>query len=212
MKSIIEKLGMLNSSSLSFFDLSVGFLCMVLLSFILKAVYRRHQKNCDLNLDENIFLALASATFLVVVVIQDSLTLSLGMVGALSIVRFRTPIKNPFELIYLFISIGLGVAFGSGQALIAVLISALVLSTLAYIATNKLRVNLLSNANIILKVVYESDETLKKLMNFASFDYIDLTPTEILLEKRDAKDGELLELLRFCESNHITVISSSLQK
>lgn len=212
MKSIIEKLGMLNSSSLSLFDLSIGFLCMVLLSFILKAVYRRHQKNCDLNLDENIFLALASATFLVVVVIQDSLTLSLGMVGALSIVRFRTPIKNPFELIYLFISIGLGVAFGSGQALIAVLISALVLSTLAYIATNKLRVNLLSNANIMLKVVYENDETLKKLMNFASFDYIDLTPTEILLEKRDAKDGELLELLRFCESNNVTVISSSLQK
>jgi uncharacterized membrane protein YhiD involved in acid resistance len=48
-------------------------------------------------------------------VVKSSLALSLGLVGALSIVRFRTPIKEPEELAYLFLAIGLGVGLGADQ-------------------------------------------------------------------------------------------------
>lgn len=52
--------------------------------------------------------------FLVIFVVKSSLALSLGLVGALSIVRFRTPIKGPEELVYLFLSIAIGLGFGAG--------------------------------------------------------------------------------------------------
>jgi uncharacterized membrane protein YhiD involved in acid resistance len=52
---------------------------------------------------------------LIISVVKSSIALSLGLVGALSIVRFRTPIKEPEELAYLFVSIGIGIGLGSGQ-------------------------------------------------------------------------------------------------
>ena len=57
----------------------------------------------------------------VITVVKSSLALSLGLVGALSIVRFRTPIKEPEELIYLFICLSLGLAVGADQRIIAIL-------------------------------------------------------------------------------------------
>ena len=50
----------------------------------------------------NNLVLLSSIVFIVIVIVKNSLALSLGLVGALSIVRFRTPIKEPCELIYLF--------------------------------------------------------------------------------------------------------------
>ena len=48
-------------------------------------------------------------------VVKSSLALSLGLVGALSVIRFRTPIKEPEELVYLFLAIALGLGYGAGQ-------------------------------------------------------------------------------------------------
>ena len=52
---------------------------------------------------------------LIISVVKSSIALSLGLVGALSIVRFRTPIKEPEELAYLFIAIAIGLGMGAGQ-------------------------------------------------------------------------------------------------
>lgn len=54
-------------------------------------------------------------TMLIITIVKSSLALSLGLVGALSIVRFRTPIKEPEELAYLFLSIAVGLGLGAGQ-------------------------------------------------------------------------------------------------
>lgn len=61
------------------------------------------------------FWLLAATTTIVIMVVKFSLALSLGLVGALSIVRFRAAIKEPEELIYLFLVIGIGIACGAGQ-------------------------------------------------------------------------------------------------
>ena len=60
---------------------------------------------------------LAIIVFVTISVVKSSLALSLGLVGALSIVRFRTPIKDPEDLIYLFLAIVAGLGFGAGQNL-----------------------------------------------------------------------------------------------
>lgn len=60
-------------------------------------------------------IMISTITFLIITVVKSSLALSLGLVGALSIIRFRTPIKEPFELSYLFMSIAIGLGYGANQ-------------------------------------------------------------------------------------------------
>ncbi|RIL06856.1 MAG: DUF4956 domain-containing protein [Proteobacteria bacterium] len=65
-----------------------------------------------------IFPAVGMTTMLVITIVKSSLALSLGLVGALSIVRFRTAIKEPEELAYLFLTIGIGLGLGASQWLV----------------------------------------------------------------------------------------------
>ncbi|MBR9923168.1 MAG: DUF4956 domain-containing protein [Bacteroidetes bacterium] len=68
----------------------------------------------------NNFLPLALGTLLIIMIVKSSIALSLGLVGALSIVRFRAAIKDPEELTYLFIAIGIGLAGGANQPILAI--------------------------------------------------------------------------------------------
>lgn len=68
----------------------------------------------------NNFMPLALGTLLIIMIVKSSIALSLGLVGALSIVRFRAAIKDPEELTYLFIAIGLGLAGGANQPILAI--------------------------------------------------------------------------------------------
>lgn len=72
-------------------------------------------------------------TILVISVVKSSLALSLGLVGALSIVRFRTPIKEPEELSYLFLTIGLGLGLGANLPQLTVVAGFVILTTMAIV-------------------------------------------------------------------------------
>ncbi len=75
----------------------------------------------------NISLVLASAvTSMIIMTISGNLILSLGMVGALSIVRFRTPVKDSMDLIFLFWAISAGIANGVGYYNIAIVGSVMI--------------------------------------------------------------------------------------
>jgi hypothetical protein len=77
-----------------------------------------------------VFPILILTTILLITIIKSSLALSLGLVGALSIVRFRTPIKEPEELAYLFMAIGVGVGLGADYRIITSIGSAAILLVL----------------------------------------------------------------------------------
>lgn len=70
-------------------------------------------------------------TILIITVVKSSLALSLGLVGALSIVRFRTPIKEPEELAYLFIAIAMGLGLGADQRIPTLVAGILILAIMA---------------------------------------------------------------------------------
>lgn len=78
----------------------------------------------------NNFLPLALGTLLIIMIVKSSIALSLGLVGALSIVRFRAAIKDPEELTFLFIAIGLGLAGGANEPVLASISFVLILSLL----------------------------------------------------------------------------------
>ncbi|MCF6198855.1 MAG: DUF4956 domain-containing protein [Hyphomicrobiaceae bacterium] len=75
---------------------------------------------------------LACVTFLVIMVVKSSLALSLGLVGALSVIRFRTPIKEPEELVYLFLAIALGLGYGAGQTIVTTIVFVVILLLIAF--------------------------------------------------------------------------------
>jgi hypothetical protein len=104
------------SIKVSVFDFLLNLLLTVLLSYILSVLYRRYAKTLSnrKQFSEN-FILIASATMLIITIVKSSLALSLGLVGALSIVRFRAAIKEPIELTYLFLVIAIGVGLGANQ-------------------------------------------------------------------------------------------------
>ena len=105
-------------------------LCMILVSFV-SWFYKRYSQSLGGKTHIGSILPLIGLTvFLVITVVKSSLALSLGLVGALSIVRFRTPIKEPEELGYLFLTIAVGLGFGAGFKITTIIIT---LSILVYL-------------------------------------------------------------------------------
>lgn len=93
-----------------------------LLAFILGQIYVSYGHSLsNRKAFSNNFVLLALTTMLIITVVKSSLALSLGLVGALSIVRFRSAIKEPEELAYLFFTISIGLGFGAGQRYISLL-------------------------------------------------------------------------------------------
>ena len=67
------------------------------------------------------FLPITMTTMFIITIVKSSLALSLGLIGALSIIRFRTAIKEPEELSYLFLTIAIGMGIGANQAIITII-------------------------------------------------------------------------------------------
>ena len=94
---------------------------------------------------------LSLITILVISVVKASLALSLGLVGALSIVRFRTAIKDPEELIYLFLAIAIGLGLGADQRVPTVVAVAVLMALLVgtrLLAPRSQRQNLYLNVRV----------------------------------------------------------------
>ncbi len=115
------------SLTLLLMNLAIG----VVLSFILRTHFRRFGATLS-NRDEfsQVFPFVLLSTVLIISVVKSSLALSLGLVGALSIVRFRTPIKEPEELAYLFLAIAMGLGLGANQTLPTVVAGLVILGVM----------------------------------------------------------------------------------
>ena len=119
----------------------LSLLCCIILSFALKYLYI--EKSISLSNKShiaNVLPMLSLITFLVILIVKSSLALSLGLVGALSIVRFRAAIKEPEELVFLFLIIAIGLGTGAGQTYIVTIgvgISLILIIIFYYFQTNK---------------------------------------------------------------------------
>jgi uncharacterized membrane protein YhiD involved in acid resistance len=81
-------------------------------------------------------IAMNLITTLVILTVSSNLIISLGMVGALSIVRFRTVVKEPLDLVYLFWSITVGIIVGAGLVVLAIL-GSVVIGLILFIFVNR---------------------------------------------------------------------------
>jgi len=128
----IENLFSNNHVPLEIFPLLINLGIGFILSLILRYHFKRFGSTLS-NREEfaQVFPFVLLTTLLIISIVKSSLALSLGLVGALSIVRFRTPIKEPEELAYLFIAIAIGLGLGANQTLPTILGALLILGFMA---------------------------------------------------------------------------------
>jgi hypothetical protein len=108
--------------------LAIQLLTAILLSFLVRFYYIRYAAPMgNLGNIGNVLPILAIITFLVILIVKTSLALSLGLVGALSIVRFRAPIKDPMELTFIFLAIAIGLGTGASKHWITTVVVLLIL-------------------------------------------------------------------------------------
>ncbi len=136
---------------------------------------------------------LTVTTALVITIVKSSLALSLGLVGALSIVRFRTAIKEPEELMFLFIAIAIGLGVGADQRWPTVIG---ILLLLGYMALRMMlrRKPLGNNLYLNILVHDEAEEGLFSRVNACLLDYVDVVDFR-RLDNRD----DTLQLTYFIE-------------
>jgi len=112
------------STDINIYTAAVAMLAASFLAVYVFLVYRILTRKTFYSKNFNISLVgIALITAGIILTIQSSIVVSLGMVGALSIVRFRTAIKDPLDLMFLFWAIAIGIICGVGLAEIAVLLS-----------------------------------------------------------------------------------------
>ena len=125
------------SEAFNLVEFCLHFFGAIVLSFLIKEHYKRYFPTLSRSQSMgNTLIATSITVFLVITVVKSSLALSLGLVGALSIVRFRTPIKEPFELAYLFLGIAVGLGFGAGQAIPTIIVVITLLLILFFLMKN----------------------------------------------------------------------------
>ncbi|MGD9676778.1 MAG: DUF4956 domain-containing protein [Vulcanibacillus sp.] len=121
----------------SLIDVVVTLTISFLIALFIYAIYKKtfngvmYSKNFNMSL-----VGMAMITTLIIMAISSNIVLSLGMVGALSIVRFRTAIKDPVDILFIFWAIAIGIITGAGQFLLAI-VGSLVVGVMLIIFTNK---------------------------------------------------------------------------
>ena len=112
----LKELLILHQSNIPILGFIVNFLYTAFFSWGISWLYQKY--GTPLSNKESLaktLIIISTTTMLIITVVKSSLALSLGLVWALSIVRFRAPIKEPEELVYLFLTIAIGLGLGASQ-------------------------------------------------------------------------------------------------
>ncbi len=126
MDSILNSSFIKNATAVSGFDMFLGIIVSFIIGFFIFMVYKKtfsgvmFSSNFGLSL-----IGMAMITCAVILAVSSNVVLSLGMLGTLSIVRFRTALKDPFDIVFLFWAITSGIIVGAGMIPLAVVTSLL---------------------------------------------------------------------------------------
>lgn len=158
-KDIFKSTFLDNVTAIPLFDMVLCLLLSFCLGLFIFFVYKRTYSGVMYSSSFGVTLiALTMISALVILAVTSNIVLSLGMVGALSIVRFRTAIKNPLDIVFLFWSIAVGIVLAAGLIPLAVFGSLLIGIVLLVF------INRRSNDNpYILMIICENQETEAKV-------------------------------------------------
>ena len=219
----------LNSNiDINFSNFFIAILLSLILAYVVKFTYIRAGRALnDKDYFSDTFIPLAIVTTLVITVIKFSLALSLGLVGALSIVRFRAAIKEPEELVYLFLVISIGLANGANQFLLSILATLITVTFLLirnyYQSKNRSNFQFNADANILnINIIDNNKKNINEITNQlkAQFKYLKLKSANIEKSKsnyvfwyeieKDNTENFLNTVKEICDENlNISIYSKS---
>ncbi len=120
--SILDIFGELESLELTIPQIVLNLLIALLISLWVLWIYKLSYQTTVYNKSFSMTLPISAlVTTMVIMAVSSNVILSLGMVGALSIVRFRTAIKNPLDTIFMFWAIGIGITVGADSTVLAII-------------------------------------------------------------------------------------------
>lgn len=151
-KSFLENY---SASSYDVADIVIAMLIALLMGILIYLVYRRFYSGVIYSRSFAITLiGMCVLTCMVTLAISTNVVISLGMVGALSIVRYRTAVKDPMDLLYLFWAITSGITVGAGMYILTLAAALIMIIMIALFCSR------LSNSKVYIAVIhYEGDET-----------------------------------------------------
>jgi len=173
-------------------------------AFVLSLIYIRYGFSLsNRDLFSRNFVLIAMTTMLIITIVKSSLALSLGLVGALSIIRFRAAIKEPEELAYLFITISIGLGFGANQGFITAI--GLIIMILSIILLQKTKYNLFENQNLQMVISISGS---KKISIDSIIEILSKNCSRVDLKRIDEVD-EKIEVSLHVDFNNIKDLSSA---
>ncbi|HAQ62195.1 TPA: DUF4956 domain-containing protein [Candidatus Delongbacteria bacterium] len=210
------------SANITLFAFVLNLLLSAVLSVALSWLYTKYGNSMSnrKQFGKN-FLLITMTTMLIITVVKSSLALSLGLVGALSIIRFRAAIKEPEELAYLFLSISIGLGLGADQTGITTI--AFLIIMLIVIFSKKMSGKYNENQNLFITVQSQGTtkinlqdiiEVLKRncdIVNLRRFDETkDALEASLMVEAGSFEqiNKAKLELQKFNESVKITFLDN----
>lgn len=199
------------STDINIYTAASAMFITCLIALYIFVVYRIVTRKTFYSKAFNISIAIiAVITSAVIITIQSSIVVSLGMVGALSIVRFRTAVKDPLDLVFLFWSIVVGIICGVGLAEIAIMMSIIVtcgIVLLDRIPVAKAPMMLVINSS---NIDTENDimNIVKKYSKFSNVKSRNMTKDslDMIIELRISTESDLLKEILGIEG----VLSASL--
>ena len=188
------------TSSITIGTVLICICCTMAIAVYIYFIYKMVNRNSFYNKGFNISLVIiAVITSAIILTIQSNIVVSLGMVGALSIVRFRTAIKDPMDLAFLFWSISAGIICGAGFAGIAVAASLFITLLILLFSSGRQ-----SAGTLVLVVNADShereDEIMKTVKNFCPYSRtrarnVSKSGLNLAVEVRTSKPSELIAAL-----------------
>ena len=207
---IIQEIISTTKTNIPILGFIFNLLVSALLGFVLAKVFIKYANvMSNKNTMAYNLMLLAIITTLVISIVKSSLALSLGLVGALSIVRFRTAIKEPEELIYLFIAIAIGLGLGAEQVLITLIAFIIIITIIIFV--NKTYFNAESNYNLYLTI---SNNNPKNIKSETIAETIKSHCTKLNLKRLDesANSYEILFLVTFESYDQLNHAKNALKK
>jgi len=195
-------------TELNYSRIFIGIILLFLTTYAVSKTYKEYAYSYDNKVlfSQNLFPFVLSI-FIIVSVIKSSIALSLGLVGALSIIRFRTAIKEPGQLITLLVLTGISISFAAEKEVLGIILGTLFM--VHTISTKKLKQSQKSKnleQQLILRIRLKKEA--KTNIDLIEFDYFLRMYTDVnrnLIIEYKAKDKEVLmsTLSRIKEKNLI---------
>jgi len=199
-------LSTLELNNTSYLDYFFGLISTSFFVLLVRMIYLKYSNTVSNKiLTANLFFIFGISIFLIVVTIKSSIVLSLGLVGALSIIRFRTAIKEPEQIIYFLFITGISISTAADSFLFPLLSVITLYTYVVLIKKNHQKIHFSINDQIIIKSEPIKNKILEEGILLLNSNGVNV---EVQSFRKDAKSSTIVLKVSDFDLNHVEIIEA----